>query len=135
MILHNREIRDWKSATGWAHNLRFSPQQISVEKQDHRSVPRGAERAPSVDGESRGKRLGVPRRHYDDVALPPSCIKVLGALRIFAHPHSFGKKTQAGGEGPQNQKQEKWPGPGRKLGRGLAKYTTTTTTTTTTTAA
>ena len=89
--------------------------------------PEGAERAPSVDGVNRGKRLGAPRRHMTTWRYR------LPVLRFWVHcayshtPTAWVAKTPSCRRRPTKPKTENWPGPGRKLGRGPAKYTTTTT--------
>ena len=88
-----------------------------------------------MDGMNRGKRLGGATSPHDDVALPPSCIKVLGALRIFAHPHSLGSKDpklQAKAHKTKNRKlarpgAEAWAWAGQIHNNNNIVVTTTTT--------
>ena len=122
-LRHSRHSR--RDARLW--RCGFHQQQISNLKIRPPLSPEGAERAPSVDGMSRGKRLGTPRRHMTTWRYR------LPVLRFWVHcayshtPTAWVAKTPSCRRRPTKPKTENWPGPGRKLGRGPAKYTTTTT--------
>ena len=85
----------------------FHQQQISNLKIRPPLSPEGAERAPSVDGMNRGKRLGGATSSHDDVALPPPVLRFWVPCAYSHTPTAWVAKTPSCRRRPTKPKTEK----------------------------